>query len=212
MAPALGKVTAFVTRTTGTDRHELLVFRHPHAGVQLPAGTAEPGESAITAVLREVQEETGVMATEATLLTTTITALNDGQRAILDKATVCTGPGNDAEPLGIALRRGLPCRVVANVGQHAEIVFEELTDSQPPEVIRRFSGWVPRQVLASKLQRSFFQIRSREGSADQWNWFAEDRYSFQCYWVPLSPKPMLVKAQQVWVDDCYPDLLRRLAD
>ena len=45
------KVTAFVTRGVGEDA-ELLVFRHPHAGLQLPAGTVEVDESPPAAALR----------------------------------------------------------------------------------------------------------------------------------------------------------------
>lgn len=53
----LGKVTAFVV--TAEKPHDLLVFKHPTAGLQLPAGTIEPGESPIAAAKREVWEETG---------------------------------------------------------------------------------------------------------------------------------------------------------
>ncbi len=52
------KVVAYVTRG-----RRLLVFRYVHepaAGVQVPAGTVEPGESPDVAVLREAQEETGL--------------------------------------------------------------------------------------------------------------------------------------------------------
>lgn len=52
------KVLAYITR-----RDELLVFRHrdfPEAGVQVPAGTVEEGETLDAAVLREVHEETGL--------------------------------------------------------------------------------------------------------------------------------------------------------
>ena len=49
----LEKVTAFVTRER-TAWGELLLFRHPFAGIQLPAGTVEPGESPDEAVVREV--------------------------------------------------------------------------------------------------------------------------------------------------------------
>src|SRR5262245_50751624 len=53
------KVTAFVTRRrAGAD--ELLLLYHPNAGIQLPAGTVEEGESAQAAALREAQEETGL--------------------------------------------------------------------------------------------------------------------------------------------------------
>ena len=52
------KVVAYITNS---DR--LLVFRHvddPAAGIQVPAGTVEPGESTDDAVLREAREETGL--------------------------------------------------------------------------------------------------------------------------------------------------------
>nr|WP_222846742.1 NUDIX domain-containing protein [Chitinolyticbacter meiyuanensis] len=42
--------------------YELLVFRHPLAGVQLVKGTLEPGEAAEAAALRELAEEAGLTA------------------------------------------------------------------------------------------------------------------------------------------------------
>ncbi len=58
MATIINKVLAYVTRGD-----ELLVFRHrdfPEAGIQVPAGTVEEGESPNDAVLREVYEESGL--------------------------------------------------------------------------------------------------------------------------------------------------------
>ena len=46
-----------------TKGDQLLVFEHvkyPEAGVQVPAGHPEPGESLESAVLREAEEETGL--------------------------------------------------------------------------------------------------------------------------------------------------------
>ena len=48
-----------------TNGSRLLVFRHvdaPQAGLQVPAGTIEPGEPPERAVLREAGEETGLAA------------------------------------------------------------------------------------------------------------------------------------------------------
>jgi 8-oxo-dGTP pyrophosphatase MutT (NUDIX family) len=42
----------------------VLVFRHmdyPEAGLQVPAGTVQPGESPVVAVVREATEETGLI-------------------------------------------------------------------------------------------------------------------------------------------------------
>jgi len=52
------KVVAYIT-----DGGKLLVFQHtrfPEAGIQVPAGTVEEGESLDEAVLREAWEETGL--------------------------------------------------------------------------------------------------------------------------------------------------------
>lgn len=54
------KVLAYITRNKG---HELLVFEHidfPAAGIQVPAGTVEPDEEILTALQREVSEESGL--------------------------------------------------------------------------------------------------------------------------------------------------------
>ena len=52
------KVVAYIT-----SGRRLLVFSHPHlpeAGIQVPAGTIEPGEPPERAVMREALEETGL--------------------------------------------------------------------------------------------------------------------------------------------------------
>jgi len=57
------KVIAYITRQGAGGRRELLVFEHrdyPDAGVQVPAGTVDEGESPEDAVMREVKEETGL--------------------------------------------------------------------------------------------------------------------------------------------------------
>lgn len=58
----LRKVIAYVTRQRH-GRTELLVFTHrhqPEAGVQVPAGTVEDGEDVAVAVVRELEEESGL--------------------------------------------------------------------------------------------------------------------------------------------------------
>lgn len=59
MATIKRKVFAYITHG---DR--LLIFRHrdaPEAGLQVPAGTVEPGEKLDDAVVREAFEETGLV-------------------------------------------------------------------------------------------------------------------------------------------------------
>jgi ADP-ribose pyrophosphatase YjhB (NUDIX family) len=56
------KVLAYITRERGGET-QLLVFEHadhPDAGVQVPRGTVEPGETLESAARREVREEAGL--------------------------------------------------------------------------------------------------------------------------------------------------------
>ena len=55
----IDKAVALVVRPSDRGR-ELLVFRHPLAGLQVPKGTVEPGEPTADAVLRELHEESGL--------------------------------------------------------------------------------------------------------------------------------------------------------
>ena len=53
------KAVAVVVRTRDAIL-ELLVFQHPLAGIQIPKGTVEPGETIEAATLRELHEESGI--------------------------------------------------------------------------------------------------------------------------------------------------------
>ena len=58
------KAIAYVTRQSAAGGRELLVFEHrdyPEAGLQVPAGTVDAGETPEEAVLREVEEESGLI-------------------------------------------------------------------------------------------------------------------------------------------------------
>ena len=63
MNKVVQKVTAFIVRERDGVK-ELLVFKHPTAGIQIPAGTVEKDEDIETAVKRETYEETGLQFVE----------------------------------------------------------------------------------------------------------------------------------------------------
>ena len=59
MSKIIEKVTAFIIRKS-KDGNDLLLFEHPNAGIQIPAGTVEDQETPEKAIIREVAEETGL--------------------------------------------------------------------------------------------------------------------------------------------------------
>lgn len=64
------KVLVYVVRA-GAAEPEVLVFAHrdyPEAGLQVPAGTVEPGEAPAAAAYREVAEESGLTGAQVRLV------------------------------------------------------------------------------------------------------------------------------------------------
>ncbi|USK53217.1 NUDIX domain-containing protein [Cytobacillus solani] len=55
------KAYGYVTRMKDGKR-QLLIFQHsiPEAGIQIPKGTVKPNENTYKAVIRELEEETGL--------------------------------------------------------------------------------------------------------------------------------------------------------
>jgi 8-oxo-dGTP pyrophosphatase MutT (NUDIX family) len=60
--PVIQKVYAYILDNFA-DGDYLLVFEHvdfPEAGIQMPGGSVEPGETFTEAAIREAREETGI--------------------------------------------------------------------------------------------------------------------------------------------------------
>ena len=92
------KVTAFIVRERDGVK-ELLVFKHPTAGIQIPAGTVEEGEDIETAVQRETYEETGLQFVEIEdYLGCFENELEEGQRIIAETTQVYIEPNLEAIP------------------------------------------------------------------------------------------------------------------
>lgn len=197
-APYL-KVTVFVTREAALGR-ELLVFRHPTAGVQLPAGSVELGEAVEAAALREVAEETGLTDTVivASLGTRTYT-LPDNGRVAAQETALCLMPGGSEQ--GFSVRRELTVHEIERNEAHSHVELREyvVRDSVPQIDKVTATGWVPSHDLSCAVERHFFHFKAVASTRNAWTWFAEDAHDFRCYWVPLSDDPGLVSGQDEWL-------------
>ena len=214
MPQTMPKVTALITRQTDAGMHDLLVFRHPTAGVQLPAGTVEAGESMETAVLREAAEESGL--TDITLikhLYTQTQDLGETRRALMRTMPLLSGPSTETNLLNLTFNRGAWFRVIDEVDAFSEVVYEEYDlDVEPHKVRIRFSGWLPTDALATRMERQFFHLVSTSPTPETWEHLAEDRHLFKLYWTPLKPRPRLVEGQDEWLDWVYAGLLESVGE
>src|SRR5581483_243557 len=106
MNRVLGKVTAFIVRQRCTQG-ELLVFAHPTAGVQVPSGTVEEGETFEDAALREVYEETGLAHVHLVkTLTESSYSLRDNRYAFLQTTPLFREPALTSERMDIGYGDG----------------------------------------------------------------------------------------------------------
>ena len=92
----------------GVVLRNYLFFKHPTAGIQIPAGTVEEGEDLETAVKREVYEETGLQFVEIeSYLGCFENELENNQRIIAETTEVYIEPNLKVIPYKRKLPKGL---------------------------------------------------------------------------------------------------------
>lgn len=177
---SVGKVVAFVTRW-GSTGPELLVFDHPMAGVQVPAGTLNDGEDPLCGARREAWEETGLKDLSL------VEAL--GQQV---ESRAGDAVGRLAGPVEIAGR-------LFGRGYAASVL-----DRRPGELrvdVAGQVGWVPTAAFAEDVVRHFFHFTSAVETPEEW-WVITpdgDGLCWRCRWAAL-PDVQLVAGQQEWLD------------
>lgn len=199
MPRIVDKVTAFITRQS-EDGHDLLLFQHPNAGIQIPAGTVEDGEIPEEAVIREVAEETGLTVLSVhQYLGCTEDRLPKGHRIIVAPTKVYARP--DVTSFDWAyLRKGIP---VVFSGRRAngfsQVTYEEFDQVPNPQyVTMRITGWVSDDVLADTRRRHFFHIEFHGRSEDRWT-VCVDNHRFTLFWAPLTALPEIIHPQDEWL-------------
>ena len=208
MNEVIQKVTAFIIRESNGVK-ELLVFKHPTAGIQIPAGTVEEGEDIETAVKREAEEETGLQFVEIeNYLGCVENELEKGERIIAETTQVYIEPNLNAIPYEEKLTRGLTVDYHATQEDFTHISYIEYDRHPNPTCIRyNITGWVPNQNLSGQKKRHFFQLTTQEETEDAWELKSDRCHIFKPYWTPISPKPTIVPAQSKWLDFVYEKIL-----
>jgi 8-oxo-dGTP pyrophosphatase MutT (NUDIX family) len=210
----LGKVTAFIVRHSHAHR-ELLVLAHPTAGIQVPAGTVEEGETFEDAVLREIHEETGLEQVQLVkTLTESSYSLQGKRSAFLQATPLFREPSLASAPVdigygdGSCFRRGMVVSLHREGEGRSEIVHEEYDlNVSPPKIQFSVRGWVPSHYLSAQQVRRFFLLTPTRETPDTWEHLAEGRYLFRLHWEPLVPKPQLIAPQDEWLNMVYDQLM-----
>jgi 8-oxo-dGTP pyrophosphatase MutT (NUDIX family) len=205
---SIQKVSAFVTRVLD-GKAELLLMEHPLAGIQIPAGTVELGETVEAAVLREAAEETGL---ENLRIIRELGRINvelpENERIITHVTKLFDAPASDASSAGgFGLTRGSSVVVVQFIDSFAEIICDPLDLGRTPPVrVKGVRGYVRRSLLADTAERHFFQLEPVGPVPEQSEAFT-DGVTFRAFWAALVPKPALHPAQQGWLDQFHSLLL-----
>ena len=204
MSGVIQKVTAFIVRESGGVK-ELLVFKHPTAGIQIPAGTVEAGEDLKTAVKREVYEETGLQSVEIEeYLGCFENELAEGERIIAETTQVYIEPDLNAMPYKEKLTKGLTVNYHSIQEDFTHISYIEYDKHPNPTCIcYNITGWVPNENVSDRKTRHFFLLSTQEDTEDIWELKSDRGHIFQLYWTPLSPKPDIIPPQDRWLDFVY---------
>jgi 8-oxo-dGTP pyrophosphatase MutT (NUDIX family) len=200
------KVTAFIIRQrNGVE--ELLVFKHPTAGIQIPAGTVEAGEDIETAVKREAYEETGLQLVEIeNYLGYIENELENNQRIVTETTQVYIDPKLTAIPYKRKLPKGLTIDYLSTGEDFTHISYIEYEYDKfhkPIRIDSNIIGWVPSENLSVQKKRHFFHLSTQEKTADAWELKSDMGHIFKPYWTPLSPKPDIIPPQDKWLDFVY---------
>ena len=208
MSRILEKVTAFVTRSTPAG-DDLLLFEHPHAGIQIPAGTVEAGEAPEDAVQREATEETGLdgLALRSGLGTDDW-RLPEHLRYVAERTTVYSRP-DPASFDWAFLPRGTLVHVERVVPGFSQVTFQEW-DHWPERsyLSMRITGWVRDDALATVRRRHFFNLVHPGDTPVRWT-VAIDNHVFTLFWAPLDCLPRPISPQDMWLSflrRVYPSL------
>lgn len=198
MCKFLQKVTTFITRPTPAGE-QLLLFRHPNAGIQIPAGTVEEGEPPEAAALREAGEETGLTnLTGQTLLGAADEPLPVGYLITTQNTPVYTRPDTTSWTWA-RLGRSIPVKVNRQQNGFSQVTYEEWNRLPDPQYITlSITGWVPDAVLTENRCRYFYHFEFHGQSPATWT-VQTDNHTFAPFWAMLTALPAIIHPQNEWI-------------
>ena len=199
MEPLAEKVTALVTRD-GPQGMDLLVFEHPHAGIQLPAGTVEAEEPHAVAAAREAYEETGLADLPPGQLLAAVSETLPAERYMVLTTTRVYSRPDPTSFDWASIRNGLRVKRHRTEAEYTHVTFTDWDRrADPPYVTYQITGWVPTDVLTRQVTRYFYHFPYHGQTPETWT-VDTDNHRFRLFWAPLSALPPIIASQRPWVD------------
>jgi 8-oxo-dGTP pyrophosphatase MutT (NUDIX family) len=197
-APVIAqKVTALVT-CRHADRDYLLVFQHPYAGIQIPAGTVEDGEEVAAAARREAEEETGLINFPPGRFLGLREEIFPADKALMAVTSTAYARPDTSSFNWASVRNGIAVQILRVQGGFTQINYEEWDRMIDPQFISyRITGWVPTHVLAIQGERYFYQFEVAGDPTESWT-VETDNHRFQLFWAPLDDLPEINPYQAWW--------------
>ena len=198
MSPIVHKVTCFIIRRIGKGT-DLLLFNHPDVGIQIPAGTVNPGEDPEAAARREASEESGQNnLVFLRLLGQADDPPSPGHLVLARPTTVYSRP--DIGSMDWAhFRIGLPVEVLRHAAGFTQVRYEETDRFIDPQYVNySITGWVPDDALTDQRLRHFYLFDEPYPTPNRWT-VAIDYTVFELFWAPVGNLPPIVQPQDGWV-------------
>jgi 8-oxo-dGTP pyrophosphatase MutT (NUDIX family) len=192
------KVSMFITRKTSRGS-ELLLFTHPYAGVQIPAGTAKRGEDPGDAALREVGEETGLRDLCIKEYLGSHREELPPDKAVIYSPTHVYARADETSFDWAYLPAGIMVTIRRSAKGFSQITYTEYDRVPDPEYVSmEITGWVPDDTIADAVQRHFFHMRCDTETGEEWQVYA-DNHTFRLFWAPMNKLPEIIYPQNTWL-------------
>ena len=187
------KVTSFILRGT-----EVLLLRHPNAGIQYPAGTIEDGETPAQAALREAREESGLAELHSALPAGEMVETLAEPASLAAIATPMYFRPDILSSSWANIRRGVGVSIERRHGDFAQITYEEFDQVPDPNYVSaRITGWVKAETLAQVRRRYFFALPFEGKTEDSWT-HRGDNHKFTLFWARVDALPQIISPQDQW--------------
>ena len=191
LPPLLPRVTAFITRDSGSER-ELLIIRPTAVAPQLPDATVDMHETPVATVMRLQKTVLRAPARLERRIAVVRETLGENVRAVVRPTLLRTGPSHEATLMRFPLERGMHVKVAEWRDEFARVAYEEYSFHEDELAIAtRRAGWLPVGLLAAQIEHHLFHLSAGETASA-----AET----SAVWTPLSRANGLTPAHERWLE------------